>query len=182
MDSSGPLTGLRVIEFAGLGPAPHAAMILADLGADVVRIDRPGGGVVLRVRAGVIAHRHRHPSAQDQRRNVRDGDRGDDLLEVAGRGHQRARELGSRQRVLRLEQGAEVVHEMMPGRAARRDGRDGGVRPVRLGHVRVALAERDGSREAGERERQPQRGVQDEGSVLQSGHAPVLLSAVAAAP
>jgi len=38
---SGPLTGLRVVEFAGLGPAPFAAMLLADLGADVVRIDRP---------------------------------------------------------------------------------------------------------------------------------------------
>jgi alpha-methylacyl-CoA racemase len=37
----GPLAGLRVIELAGLGPATHAAMILADLGADVVRIDRP---------------------------------------------------------------------------------------------------------------------------------------------
>jgi alpha-methylacyl-CoA racemase len=41
---SGPLTGLRVIELAGLGPAPHAAMMLADLGADVVRIDRPTAG------------------------------------------------------------------------------------------------------------------------------------------
>ncbi len=38
----GPLAGLRVIELGGLGPAPHAAMVLADLGADVVRIDRPG--------------------------------------------------------------------------------------------------------------------------------------------
>ncbi|MGH3670128.1 MAG: CaiB/BaiF CoA transferase family protein [Pseudonocardiaceae bacterium] len=37
----GPLSGLRVIELAGLGPAPHAAMVLADLGADVVRIERP---------------------------------------------------------------------------------------------------------------------------------------------
>lgn len=39
----GPLRGLRVVELAGIGPGPHAAMILADLGADVVRIDRPGG-------------------------------------------------------------------------------------------------------------------------------------------
>ncbi|WP_330251343.1 CoA transferase [Nocardia sp. NBC_00565] len=37
---NGPLAGVRVIEFAGVGPAPHAAMILADLGADVVRIQR----------------------------------------------------------------------------------------------------------------------------------------------
>lgn len=40
----GPLRGLRVVELAGLGPAPHAAMMLADLGADVVRVDRPSGG------------------------------------------------------------------------------------------------------------------------------------------
>lgn len=40
-----PLSGLRVVEFAGLGPVPFAATILADMGADVVRIDRPGGVV-----------------------------------------------------------------------------------------------------------------------------------------
>ena len=40
---SGPLKGVKVIELAGIGPGPHACMILADLGADVIRIDRPGG-------------------------------------------------------------------------------------------------------------------------------------------
>ncbi|MFI9602190.1 CaiB/BaiF CoA transferase family protein [Streptomyces sp. NPDC052043] len=40
----GPLTGVRVVELAGIGPGPFAAMLLADLGADVVRVDRPGGG------------------------------------------------------------------------------------------------------------------------------------------
>ncbi|QOV33196.1 CoA transferase [Streptomyces ferrugineus] len=40
---TGPLAGLRVVELAGIGPAPHAAMILADLGADVVRVERPQG-------------------------------------------------------------------------------------------------------------------------------------------
>jgi alpha-methylacyl-CoA racemase len=40
---SGPLAGLRVVEFAGIGPGPHCAMLLADLGADVIRIDRAGG-------------------------------------------------------------------------------------------------------------------------------------------
>ena len=44
---SGPLTGLRVVELAGLGPAPYACMLLAELGADVVRIDRPGGGSLI---------------------------------------------------------------------------------------------------------------------------------------
>jgi alpha-methylacyl-CoA racemase len=38
----GPLTGLRVIELAGIGPGPFCAMLLADLGAEVLRIDRPG--------------------------------------------------------------------------------------------------------------------------------------------
>src|SRR3954468_1629098 len=38
----GPLQGLRVVELAGIGPGPFAAMLLAALGADVLRIDRPG--------------------------------------------------------------------------------------------------------------------------------------------
>ncbi|MFF8277773.1 CaiB/BaiF CoA transferase family protein [Streptomyces lateritius] len=40
---NGPLSGVRVVELAGIGPGPFAAMLLADLGADVVRVDRPGG-------------------------------------------------------------------------------------------------------------------------------------------
>jgi alpha-methylacyl-CoA racemase len=44
---AGPLRGVRVVELAGIGPGPHAAMVLADLGADVVRIDRPSGGLRL---------------------------------------------------------------------------------------------------------------------------------------
>ncbi len=42
-EKSGPLAGVKVVEIAGIGPGPHACMILADLGADVVRIERPGG-------------------------------------------------------------------------------------------------------------------------------------------
>jgi alpha-methylacyl-CoA racemase len=38
---TGPLASLRLVEFAGIGPAPFAAMLLADMGADIVRIDRP---------------------------------------------------------------------------------------------------------------------------------------------
>ncbi len=55
---AGPLTGMRVVELAGIGPGPHAAMILGDLGADVVRVDRPGASgadPALRNRRFVIA-------------------------------------------------------------------------------------------------------------------------------
>ena len=41
----GPLRGVRVVELAGLGPAPFACMMLAELGAEVVRVERPGGGL-----------------------------------------------------------------------------------------------------------------------------------------
>jgi alpha-methylacyl-CoA racemase len=41
---SGPLSGIRVVELAGLGPAPYACMLLADLGAEVLRVDRPAPG------------------------------------------------------------------------------------------------------------------------------------------
>lgn len=43
MTNTGPLAGVKVIELGGIGPGPHAAMMLADLGADVVRVRRPGG-------------------------------------------------------------------------------------------------------------------------------------------
>lgn len=43
MKATGPLVGVRVLELSGIGPGPFAASILGDLGADVVRIDRPGG-------------------------------------------------------------------------------------------------------------------------------------------
>ena len=39
----GPLTGLKIVEFAGIGPGPFCGMLLSDLGADVIRIDRHGG-------------------------------------------------------------------------------------------------------------------------------------------
>ncbi|MGV0806093.1 CaiB/BaiF CoA transferase family protein [Mycolicibacterium setense] len=56
---AGPLQGLRVVELAGIGPGPHAAMILGDLGADVVRIERPGrsGGVPAGDRDSMLRNR-----------------------------------------------------------------------------------------------------------------------------
>ena len=45
---AGPLDGLRIVELAGIGPAPFAAMVLADLGADVVKVEDPRGGDFMR--------------------------------------------------------------------------------------------------------------------------------------
>ena len=53
--SHGPLTGLKVVEFVGIGPGPHVAMLLADLGAEVVTIVRPGAAV-----SNPVVERARH--------------------------------------------------------------------------------------------------------------------------
>jgi alpha-methylacyl-CoA racemase len=42
--ASGPLAGFRIVEFAGIGPGPFACMMLADMGAEVVTLDRVGAG------------------------------------------------------------------------------------------------------------------------------------------
>jgi alpha-methylacyl-CoA racemase len=60
---SGPLDGVRVLEFAGIGPAPFCAMLLADLGADVVRVDRGDEDV----RANLARERGRSSLALDLR-------------------------------------------------------------------------------------------------------------------
>ncbi|MGB3472075.1 MAG: CaiB/BaiF CoA-transferase family protein [Erythrobacter sp.] len=58
--SNGPLTGLKVVEFAGIGPGPHVAMLLADLGAEVVTIARPGAMVT-----NPVVERARHRVSVD---------------------------------------------------------------------------------------------------------------------
>jgi alpha-methylacyl-CoA racemase len=45
-NKTGPLAGIRVVEFAGIGPGPFAAMLLADMGADVITIETPAKGIV----------------------------------------------------------------------------------------------------------------------------------------
>ena len=42
-EATGPLAGVRVVELAGIGPGPFCGMLLADLGAEVIAVDRPGG-------------------------------------------------------------------------------------------------------------------------------------------
>lgn len=56
-----PLAGLKVVEIASIGPGPFAAMMLADHGADVVRVDRPGGA-----KTGV-SHRSKDPLLRGRR-------------------------------------------------------------------------------------------------------------------
>lgn len=73
---SPPLAGIRVVEFAGIGPGPHAAMLLSDLGAEVLRIDRPGGHgwhnpVVDRGRA-TLPLDIREPAGRDRARAIVD--------------------------------------------------------------------------------------------------------------
>lgn len=88
----GPLSGLRVVELAGIGPGPHAAMLLADLGADVVRVERPSGGLRFTDPRGDHLLRGRRSVAAD-------------LKEPAGR-----------ETVLRLAERADVLIEgMRPG-------------------------------------------------------------------
>lgn len=60
--NNGPLTGIRVVEFAGIGPGPHCAMLLADMGAEVVRIERAGTSIM-----NPVVERARHRIALDIR-------------------------------------------------------------------------------------------------------------------
>ena len=89
MDHPGPLQGLRVIELAAIGPVPLAGMLLSDLGADVVRVDRlqPSGlGLAIDARHDVNARGRRSVAI--------------DLKAAAGR-----------DAVLRLAEGADVLIE-----------------------------------------------------------------------
>ena len=63
--STGPLQGVRVVEFAGLGAAPYGVMLLADLGADVIRIDRPSAAQDPNVLAHVAVWRGRRSIVVD---------------------------------------------------------------------------------------------------------------------
>ncbi len=65
--AKGPLKGVRVVELAGIGPGPFACMLLADLGADVIRVDRPGQAPVAGAGRGnkQVLHRGRPVLALD---------------------------------------------------------------------------------------------------------------------
>jgi alpha-methylacyl-CoA racemase len=65
---TGPLKGVRVVEIAGIGPGPHAATLLADLGADVIRVERPGGALSPGTRETDLLTRGRPSVALDLKR------------------------------------------------------------------------------------------------------------------
>ncbi len=59
------LTGLRVIEIAGIGPAPFACMLLSDMGAEVIRVDRASGGMAMGANPADVLNRGRKSIAID---------------------------------------------------------------------------------------------------------------------
>lgn len=66
---SGPLQGVKVIELAGLGPAPYACMLLADMGADILRFER-GDAAATRNESWDLLTRSRHSVAIDLKNPV----------------------------------------------------------------------------------------------------------------
>ena len=77
---AGPLTGYRIIEIAGIGPGPFAAMMLADMGAEVIRVERAQAVAARRRRPARRRHaarpaQHRHRPQEPRRRR-------DTLLEL----------------------------------------------------------------------------------------------------
>ena len=104
--ADGALDGVRIVEFAGIGPGPFAGMLLADMGAEVIRVDRPGGAdpysrhVVTRGRPTIVADLK---DAGDQRGVLALLERADALIE------------GFRPGVMeRLGLGPEEVHSRNP--------------------------------------------------------------------
>jgi alpha-methylacyl-CoA racemase len=59
---TGPLAGVRIVEFDAIGPVPLACMILADMGADVVRLARRSGGAWAEVGGAVLNRGRPHVS------------------------------------------------------------------------------------------------------------------------
>jgi alpha-methylacyl-CoA racemase len=80
----GPLVGIRIVEFAGIGPGPFCAMLLSDMGAEVIRIERKGPRSPL---AQGVIYRGRHAVALDMKKPeaveaaLRLIDRADGLIE-----------------------------------------------------------------------------------------------------
>ena len=69
----GPLEGIRVVEIGSIGPGPFCAMLLADLGADVIRLDRPSeiGSLTDDIIGNEVLHRSRRSVAIDLKHAAR---------------------------------------------------------------------------------------------------------------
>lgn len=63
----GPLKGIKIVEMVGIGPAPHCCMLLSDMGAEIIRIDRPGGNRVGGTNRAAILNRGRKSVALDMK-------------------------------------------------------------------------------------------------------------------
>jgi alpha-methylacyl-CoA racemase len=117
--AAGPLDGIKVLEVGGIGPGPFAAMMLSDMGAEVLRVDRPGGALM-----GALDTRHDtlHRGRRSAMLDVRDPrglatllalvDRADVLLETARPGV--AERLGFGPEVC-LERNDRLVYARMTG-------------------------------------------------------------------
>lgn len=78
----GPLSGLRIVEMAGIGPIPHIGMMLSDMGAEVIRIDRPVNASSYGANPGDITGRGRKSLGV----NLKDPDGVETVLQI-GRAH-----------------------------------------------------------------------------------------------
>lgn len=78
---TGPLAGCRIVEFDAIGPVPLAGMILADLGADIVRIGRPGSGAMTNMPGNVVLNRGR----QTAELNLKDDAQRDQAMDLIAR-------------------------------------------------------------------------------------------------
>lgn len=113
---AGPLAGLKVVEMAGIGPGPFCAMMLADLGAEVVRIERPGSStrasqdVLLRSRCATLVVDLRQPEALHDVQSLID--RADVLLEGFRPGVMERLGLGPRPC---LERNSRLIYGRMTG-------------------------------------------------------------------
>ncbi|MEZ0350312.1 CaiB/BaiF CoA transferase family protein [Mycobacterium sp. pR1184] len=70
MTGAGPLAGIKVIELGGIGPGPHAGMMLADLGADVVRVRRPGVAIASAAKPGEAGRHQAVPTMPAEDRDL----------------------------------------------------------------------------------------------------------------
>ena len=93
---AGPLTGYTIVELAGIGPGPMCSMMLGDMGAEVIRIDRTGAHVMDRLAEPKFAVHNRSRRSVSRRSAEEGGRRGREAADRQGRRHDRALPAGRR--------------------------------------------------------------------------------------